>query len=90
VTDDKQHIVIRPLSFCQEKDIQKYSNLKNFPFIPCNLCGSQENLARQKVKKLITQLESDNPKIPSNMLHALQSVHLSQLMDKKHWDFNFC
>lgn len=87
LTDDKRHIVIRPLVYCQEADIAEYAALQNFPIIPCNLCGSQENLARQRVKKLINDLAEDNPKIPSNMLHALQALQPSQLMDKQWWDF---
>ncbi len=87
LTDDKQHIVIRPLAYCQEKDIIQYSKLRQYPIIPCNLCGSQKNLSRNKVKKLIKQLALDNPKIPSNMLHALGNVRPSQLMDDKLWDF---
>ena len=58
-----------------------------FPIIPCNLCGSQQNLKRQEVKHLIHTLAEDNPKIPSNILHALQSVRPSQLMDSTLWDF---
>ncbi len=87
LSDNKRHIVIRPLVYCQETDIIEYANEQRFPIIPCNLCGSQENLMRQKVKLLIQQLAKENPKVPSNMLHALSSVRLSQLMDKKHWDF---
>lgn len=87
LSDNKRHIVIRPLVYCQEKDIIQYAKEQAFPIIPCNLCGSQENLARQKVKVLIDQLAADNPKIPSNMLHALTSVKLSQLMDRNRWDF---
>ena len=87
LSDNKRHIVIRPLAYCQEKDIIKYAQEQEFPIIPCNLCGSQENLMRQRVKMLILQLAKENPKIPSNMLHALTSVRLSQLMDKKHWNF---
>lgn len=87
LTDDKQHIVIRPLAYCQEKDIIQYANEKQFPIIPCNLCGSQENLMRKKVKHLIQTLAQENPKVPSNILHALSSVHLSQLMDTSLWDF---
>ncbi|MFN3233896.1 MAG: tRNA 2-thiocytidine(32) synthetase TtcA [Gammaproteobacteria bacterium] len=87
LTDNKDHIVIRPLAYCQEKDIIEYANEQKFPIIPCNLCGTQENLIRQSVKSLIQHLASKNPKIPSNMLHALQSVKPSQLMDKKLWDF---
>lgn len=87
LSDNKKHIVIRPLVYCQENDIIKYAKEQAFPIIPCNLCGSQENLARQRVKVLIDELAKDNPKIPSNMLHALTSVKPSQLMDKKLWNF---
>lgn len=86
-TDDGAHTVIRPLSYCQEKDIIAYAREQQFPIIPCNLCGSQDNLMRQQVKQLIADLAAANPKVPSNMLHALSSVQPSQLMDKKLWDF---
>lgn len=88
LSDDKKHIVIRPLAYCQEKDIAKYAQYKQYPIIPCNLCGSQENLVRVKIKRLINELAGENPKIPSNMLHALANVQPSQLMDRKLWDFN--
>ncbi len=87
LSDNKKHIVIRPLSYVQENDIIEYAGDQNFPIIPCNLCGSQDNLARQKVGRLITQLAAENPKVPSNILHALQSIKPSQLMDKNFWDF---
>ena len=87
LTDDKKNIIIRPLVFCQEKDIATFAVAKGFPIIPCNLCGSQKNLKRVLTKKLINQLAEDNPKIPSNILHALQSLQPSQLMDQKHWNF---
>jgi tRNA 2-thiocytidine biosynthesis protein TtcA len=87
LSDNKKHMVIRPLAYCQEKDIQQYATENQFPIIPCNLCGSQQNLKRQQVKQLIQQLAEDNPKIPSNILHALQSVKPSQLMDRTLWDF---
>lgn len=88
LSDNKKHVVIRPMVYCQEDDIKAYSREQQFPIIPCTLCGSQENLSRKKVKKLIEELSAENPKIPSNMLHALQSVQPSQLMDKQLWDFN--
>jgi len=88
LTDDKRNIVIRPLAYCQEKDIAAYAELQEFPIIPCNLCGSQDKLSRQRVKRLIEDLAAENPKIPSSMLHALQSLHPSQLMDKQLWDFS--
>ncbi|MEO8400981.1 MAG: tRNA 2-thiocytidine(32) synthetase TtcA [Gammaproteobacteria bacterium] len=87
LSDSKRHIVIRPLAYCQETDIIAYAKEQAYPIIPCTLCGSQENLVRQRVKLLIEQLAKDNPKIPSNMLHALTSVKLSQLMDRNRWDF---
>ena len=87
LTNSKEHILIRPMAYCQEKDIAAFAELMEFPVIPCNLCGSQENLARQKIKKLINELADENQKIPSNMLHALQALQPSQLMDKRHWDF---
>jgi len=87
-SDNGKHVVIRPLIYCQEADIQAFADEQQFPIIPCNLCGSQPNLVRQQIKGLIADLAKRNPKIPSNMLHALSSIHPSQLMDKKHWDFN--
>ena len=87
LSDNKRHIVIRPLAYCQESDIIAYAKEQAFPIIPCTLCGSQENLARQRIKVLIDELAKENPKIPSNMLHALQSVKVSQLMDKQLWDY---
>ena len=87
LTDNKKHIVIRPLAYCQEKDIIQYAKEQEFPIIPCNLCGSQDNLARQRVKRLIDDLATENPKIPSNILHALSSIQPSQLMDPKLWNF---
>lgn len=87
LSDNKKHILIRPMCYVQEKDIIQFAKEQAFPIIPCNLCGSQDNLARQRVARLIDQLAETNPKIPSNMLHALQSVKPSQLMDKNLWDF---
>ena len=87
LSDNKRHIIIRPLSFCQEADIAAFANEMAFPIIPCTLCGSQENLMRKRVKLLIDQLAADNPKVPSNMLHALSAIKPSQLMDKKLFDF---
>lgn len=87
LSDNQKHVVIRPMVYVQEKDIIQFAQEQQFPIIPCNLCGSQDNLARVKVKQLIEQLSLSNPKIPSNMLHALTSVKPSQLMDKRLWDF---
>lgn len=87
LSDNKKNIIIRPLAYCQEKDIAEFAKQMAFPIIPCTLCGSQENLMRKKVKALIQQLADENPKVPSNMLHALSSIKPSQLMDKQFWDF---
>ncbi|MDO8953283.1 MAG: tRNA 2-thiocytidine(32) synthetase TtcA [Gammaproteobacteria bacterium] len=87
LSDNKKHIVIRPLSYCQEADIITFANEQQFPIIPCTLCGSQDNLSRIRVKRLIDALALENPKIPSNILHALSSVNPSQLMDKDLFDF---
>lgn len=87
LTDDKDHILIRPLAYCQESDIIEYAKLKQFPIIPCNLCGNQENLTRKRVKRLIADLAQENKNIPSNILSALSNVQPSQLMDSAWWDF---
>jgi tRNA 2-thiocytidine biosynthesis protein TtcA len=75
------------LVYCQENDIAAFAKEMAYPIIPCTLCGSQENLVRKKVKHLIDQLALENPKVPSNILHALSAIKPSQLMDKKFWDF---
>ncbi|MCL9683924.1 tRNA 2-thiocytidine(32) synthetase TtcA [Legionella maioricensis] len=87
LSDNKKHIVIRPMCYVQEKDIITFATEQAFPIIPCNLCGSQENLMRKKVGRLIDQLGAENPKVPSNILHALQSLKPSQLMDQSLWNF---
>lgn len=87
LSDNKKHIVIRPLSYVQEKDIIAFAKEQEYPIIPCTLCGSQENLMRKKVTRLIDQLAEENPKVPSNILHALQSIKPSQLMDQSMWNF---
>lgn len=87
LSDNKKNILIRPLAYVQEKDIIEYAKEQAYPIIPCNLCGTQDNLMRQKVKSLIHTLAKENPKVPSNMLHAISSIKPSQLMDKKLFDF---
>jgi len=87
LTDKKNNIVVRPLALCQEKDIIEYAKEQAFPIIPCNLCGTQENMTRQKVKQLIANLATENPKVPSNILGALGNIKPSQLMDEKLWNF---
>ena len=87
LTDTKEHIVIRPLCYIQEQDIKRYAKLMALPIIPCTLCGTQPNMMRQKVKNWLNEWTQMNPKIPSNMLRALQQVDSSHLMDKTLWDF---
>ncbi len=87
LSDNKKHIVIRPLCYVQERDIIAFAKTEAFPIIPCTLCGSQENLMRKRIGKLIDELAVENPKIPSNILHALQSIKPSQLMDQQLWPF---
>jgi len=87
LSQDKHTVLVRPLVYCQEKDITVYAQQQAFPLIPCNLCGSQETLVRKKIKALLKNLAEDNPKVPSNLLHALANVEPSQLMDKQLWDF---
>ncbi|UAM98076.1 tRNA 2-thiocytidine(32) synthetase TtcA [Polaribacter litorisediminis] len=79
--------VLRPLAFCKEEDIEVYSNYLNFPIIPCNLCGSQENLQRKKVKQMIADWETDFPNRNAIMMNALQNVYPSHLLDKNLYDF---
>ena len=87
LSDNKKHVVIRPLCYVQERDIIAFAEAEAFPIIPCTLCGSQENLMRKRIGKLIDELAVENPKIPSNILHALQSIKPSQLMDQQLWPF---
>lgn len=86
-TDDNKHIVIRPLAFCKEKEIEVYAEAKKFPIIPCTLCGSQENLMRQKVKKMIADWEEEFPGRSSSIFNSLQHIKPSHLLDSNLHDF---
>lgn len=86
-TDDARNIVIRPLSFCKEEDIAAYAAEKEFPIIPCNLCGSQENMQRKVVKKMMLEWEEKHPNRKEIMLTALSNVHTSHLFDARQFDF---
>jgi tRNA 2-thiocytidine biosynthesis protein TtcA len=87
LTDDKKLVVIRPMVYCQEQDIANFAKEMNFPIIPCNLCGSQANLVRIKIAKLLENLAKDYPKIPSNILKSISNIKPSQMMDRALWDF---
>lgn len=87
ISDDHRNIVIRPLAYCREKDIKRYAAIREFPIIPCNLCGSQENLQRQATKAMLLEMEKTHPKAIHNMLKALTNVSPSQLADTNLYDF---
>ncbi len=85
--DSGKNTIIRPLAYCHEKDIAKFAEEKQFPIIPCNLCGSQPNLKRARVKKLITELTKEIPHIRSSIMTALTNVTGSHLLDTDLYDF---
>jgi tRNA 2-thiocytidine biosynthesis protein TtcA len=87
LSDDRRHIVIRPLAYCREKDIEEYARIKAFPIIPCNLCGSQENLQRKAMKEMLRSWEKQFPGRLETIFTALQNVAPSQLADRNLFDF---
>lgn len=87
-SDDGKHIVIRPLAYCREKDIELYAQWKAFPIIPCSLCGSQENLQRQVIKEMLQSWDKRYPGRIETMFKALQNVKPSHLLDRELFDFN--
>lgn len=87
VSDDGKHTVIRPLAYIAEKDLIAYAEIKQFPIIPCNLCGSQENLKRQEINQMIRAWEKESPKKVWNIFKSLSAVAPSHLMDRELFDF---
>ena len=87
LSDDGDNVVIRPLAYCKEADLVAYAELKAFPIIPCNLCGSQENLQRQVIKEMLQSWDKQFPGRIETMFHAIQSVKPSQLADHALFDF---
>ncbi|QIW10266.1 tRNA 2-thiocytidine(32) synthetase TtcA [Francisella sp. LA112445] len=87
LSDDKRNIVIRPLAFVSEKETAQYSELKSFPIIPCNLCGSQDNLQRVFIKDMLNRWEEKNPDRKNIIFKALSNISPSQMLDKELFDF---
>jgi tRNA 2-thiocytidine biosynthesis protein TtcA len=87
LSDDKKHIVIRPLAYCKEERIAAYAELKQFPIIPCSLCGNQENLQRQQIKKMLNDWEEKFPGRLDVLFKSITNVAPSHLADTDLFDF---
>lgn len=87
LSDDKRNVVIRPLAYCKESEISKYSDYMNFPIIPCNLCGSQDNLQRQAVKTMLQGWEKQFPGRVESIFRSIANVSLSHLADTRLYPF---
>jgi len=86
-SDNGNNVVIRPLAYCREGDLQKFADYRGFPIIPCNLCGSQENLQRQNIKAMLQGWERENPGRVRSIFAAIKNVQPSQLADQTLFDF---
>ena len=86
-SDDGRNVVIRPLAYVKETDLEKYAELREFPIIPCNLCGSQDNLQRVQVKKMVHEWERQHPGRIDSMLRAMGTITLSHMMDRALYPF---
>ena len=87
LSDDKKNVVIRPMAYCKEKDLARFAQYKAYPIIPCNLCGSQENLQRVQVKKMLAAWEQEYPGRTESIFRSIRNVAPSQLGDSKLFDF---
>jgi tRNA 2-thiocytidine biosynthesis protein TtcA len=87
LSEDGQHVVIRPLAYCRERDIEVYAAAKAFPIIPCNLCGSRETLQRKAIKKMLQSWEKQSPGRLETIFASLQNVAPSHLADPQLFDF---
>jgi tRNA 2-thiocytidine biosynthesis protein TtcA len=88
LSDDKRNVVIRPMAYCKEKEISLYASLAEFPIIPCNLCGSQENLKRNVIKKMIQQWDKEEPGRIETIFRSIANVQPSQLADTTLFPFH--
>ena len=86
-SDDGRNVVIRPLAYCREKDLIRFAQQRQFPIIPCNLCGSQENLQRQAIKDMLQGWEKKDPGRVENIFKSMQNISLSQMADTRLFDF---
>jgi tRNA 2-thiocytidine biosynthesis protein TtcA len=87
VSDDGRHVVIRPLAYCEEVDLEAYAAIRQFPIIPCTLCGSQENLQRKHIKAMLREWQKRHPGRVENIVRSLQSITPSHLLDRDLFDF---
>jgi tRNA 2-thiocytidine biosynthesis protein TtcA len=87
VTDNGEHVVIRPMAYCREKDLAAYAEWREFPIIPCNLCGSQEGLQRQQMREMINEWDAKYPGRVDNMFTALSNIVPSHMMDRSLYPF---
>lgn len=88
LSDDGRHVVIRPLAYCEERDLAAYAEARRFPIIPCTLCGSQENLKRREIKLMLHEWEKRHPGRVETILTSLQNIRPSQLLDRDLHDFS--
>src|SRR5688572_24027215 len=87
LSDDGRHVVIRPLAYCDERDLAAYAEAKRFPIIPCNLCGSQDNLKRREIKSMLREWEKRHPGRVDTILTSLQNIRPSHLLDRQLHEF---
>jgi tRNA 2-thiocytidine biosynthesis protein TtcA len=88
LSDDKQNVVIRPLAYCKEQDLARYASYKEFPIIPCNLCGSQDHLQRVQIKQMLAQWEREYPGRTESIFRSIRHISPSQLGDSSLYDFS--
>ena len=87
LSDDKRNVVIRPLAYCKAKEISRYAKLSNFPIIPCNLCGTQDNMQRQAIKAMLNEWDRSHPGRVESIFRSIGNVSLSQLADVQNFPF---